>query len=550
MTKLARRVLAGGSLGLLLLAAGCGGEDAGALSPDNGGNVGFGGAQDIGLFRDILERGDIPGENTLDANGFFSEHYAELPPPDCGQTLCAHAMLAMSRDWVRWKPQRVLQVALNTPLGPDDVAEQPLDVVVVVDTSGSMLSDQRLDKVKEGLHLLVDGLGPDDRMGLVRYSSTASVARDLAPVTLDLHEDIDALVPSGSTFISGGLETGFGLFGPYESGRQRRLILLSDGLANVGLTNPDDFYALAAPQVERGIGITTVGVGTDFNVDLMRGLAEQGSGNFYFAEDSTAVTEVFTQELDFFSAPIAFQVRVEVLASAGYDLGEVIGTKLSAGSSAQRIIDVPAVFLASRHSDDPGPEGRRGGGSALFLELEPRNGAVGGETAATLAVTYLLPSGERIEQLVEVEMPEQPGTDPSADYFSQEFMREHYGMYNMFVGLREATRLAAYDYTCASAVLHRLRDNAVEWNEFVGDEDIAADLLLVDLFIANLDQRGGGTARDWEYCEAELTPVGDDYVDYDHVHHCSAASGMGGAGPMSILAAALVLRRRRRGSRK
>src|SRR5262245_11320628 len=95
----------------VLLPYACGGEPT-------GGGVALGGAQDVGGFRAILEAGDLPAEATLDANGFFSEHYAELPAADCGQPLCLVTMVAAGQDWVTGEDRTVLQVSLSTPIDP------------------------------------------------------------------------------------------------------------------------------------------------------------------------------------------------------------------------------------------------------------------------------------------------------------------------------------------------------------------------------------------------------------------------------------------------
>jgi len=68
-----------------------------------------------------------------------------------------------------------------------------------------------------------------------------------------------------------------------------------------------------------GMSLTTIGVGLEFDVNLMRGLAEHGAGNFYFLEDAAAVTEVFVDEIDYFTAPLATSVDFEVTPSADPD---------------------------------------------------------------------------------------------------------------------------------------------------------------------------------------------------------------------------------------
>src|SRR5688572_5624852 len=125
---------------LLLTIVGCGGDNA-ADSSGGGGNVSFGGQQDIGEFRGILEAGQIPGPSTLDANGFFNEHYV-APPTDCTTTLCLTPGVSVGRDWLTGAHQATLQISVNTNVDPATITRKPLNLVVVVDRSGSMWEDQ------------------------------------------------------------------------------------------------------------------------------------------------------------------------------------------------------------------------------------------------------------------------------------------------------------------------------------------------------------------------------------------------------------------------
>ncbi|MBA3541096.1 MAG: VWA domain-containing protein, partial [Deltaproteobacteria bacterium] len=151
------------------------GCSAGADSDaSGGGGVSFGGAQDIGEFRGILEGGEIPGPSTLDANGFFNEHYNAPPPVSCGHTLCLTPGMAVGYDWLTGAKQATLQISINTAVDPSTYTRKPLSLVVVVDHSGSMAEDQRLDKVKVGLTTLIDNLQDDDRLAIVAFDDSVT----------------------------------------------------------------------------------------------------------------------------------------------------------------------------------------------------------------------------------------------------------------------------------------------------------------------------------------------------------------------------------------
>ncbi len=552
-----------------------GGDGSGGDGGDGGGGggtgVGLGGAQDIGAFRAILDDGGIPGEETLDANGFFSEHYSELPPADCGDPLCLVGMIAVGLDWVTSSEQEVLQVSLSTPVDPSELERKPLNLVVVVDTSGSMAEENRIGYAREGLHTLIDELKEGDRMALVTYSDEVTVRASLSePSDADaLHAMTDELEASGATNLHDGLERGFQLgLESFDPERQNRVILVSDGLATIGITDDASIQAMSDGYLSDGIGLTTIGVGLDFNVALMRGLSERGAGNFYFLEDATAIAEVFREELDYFVTPLATDVELEVAAESSWRIGDVVGTHYWSGSETSGGVTLPAVFVASRESDQPGEYGRRGAGGALFISMVPGTGSSvwdPSEALASLRLRYRLPGEEepRTSTLLVDSRPE-PGASEDDVYLSNAAMAEHYSMYSMFLGLREATRLAETSYDCALIALERLDERAATWQGEFADEDIAADRLLIEQFQANLRELGatgagsldscstGGYEEDDDYGDGEYDD--GEYEDTDHdddnVPYCQAGgSARGGAAGWMLIGLAIVAagtRRRRR----
>ncbi|HEY5946949.1 MAG TPA: VWA domain-containing protein [Kofleriaceae bacterium] len=519
-----------------------------ASSGDQGGGVSFGGQQDIGEFRGILESGGVPGKDTLDANGFFNEHYNAPPQTDCTRVLCLTPGVSVGRDWLTGAHQATLQIAINTNVDPTTITRKPLNLVVVVDHSGSMWDDQRLEKVKVGLHTLVDQLAEGDRMALVQFDDQVDILAPLGETTNrdQLHSLITNLTPRGSTNIYDGLSTGFQLASSaFSNDRQNRVIFLSDGVATAGNTSTPAIIAMTDGYVEQGIGLTTIGVGLSFDVSLMRGLAEHGAGNFYFLEDAAAATEVFQQELDYFVTPLALDVHVKAAVGGGWQFGEVIGSSLWTSTTTTGSAAIPAVFVASRTSQGPDP-GRRGGGSMLFVHLTPTGANVDGKVA-DLELTYRLPgSSEVITQQITLAYPNDPSETPSETYLSTPEMAERYAMYNVFLGLRFATQL--YDFNCATAALQATRASAVSWNATHEDPDITADIALIDMYIANLRTHGATASEPvLSECAGADNPYGDDVSggEQDYQYACSA-----GGNPHSLLvvslAGLLAFRRRRR----
>jgi Ca-activated chloride channel family protein len=530
-------------LWLLFAVSACAGSTDSASS--GGGGVSFGGQQDIGEFRGILEAGGIPGPDTLDANGFFNEHYNAPPATGCADVLCLTPGVAVGRDWMTGAHQATLQIAVHTSVDPATITRKPLNLVVVVDHSGSMWDDQRLEKVKTGLHTLVDNLAEGDRIALVQFDDRVDVLAPLAetPNKDELHAIITGLTPRGSTNIYDGLATGLQLASEaFSSDRQNRVIFLSDGLATAGNTSTPAIIAMTDGFVEQGIGLTTIGVGLSFDVALMRGLAEHGAGNFYFLEDAAAATEVFAQELDYFVTPLALDVHVEAAVGSGWSFGEVVGSSLWMSTTTSGSATIPAVFVASRTSQGPDP-GRRGGGSMLFVHLVP-TGSNGDGKVADLKLSYRLPgSSEVITQQLTLAYPHDPSETPSETYLSAPEMAERYAMYNTFLGLRFATR--AYNPDCAAAALQATRASAAAWNQAHEDPDITADIALIDMYLANLRAHGAIGESSLATCGAD-NPYGDGYYDGGHDHHYACSAGGNPRGLVVIALAGLIAVRRRR----
>jgi Ca-activated chloride channel homolog len=552
---------------LVLLLAACGaGEGTGASGDDSpgssadagGGGVSFGGAQDIGEFRGILGRGEIPGPKTLDANGFFNEHYNAPPQLTCTGVLCLSPGLSVGKDWLTGKYQAALQLSVNTNVDPTQYTRLPMNLVVVVDHSGSMSSDQRLEKVKTGLHALVDNLLPEDRLAVISFDDVVTIDQPFQTV-LDrarLHQVVNGLVPRGGTNIFDGLKAGFTMLGenpPNE--KQNRIIFLSDGLATVGNTSQAAIIQMATQGITRGIGLTTIGVGNDFDVALMRGLAERGAGNFYYIENATAATEVFTEELQYFLSPLALDIKIEARTDVSkWEMKSVVGSTLWTAGPSLGKMDVPAVFLASRISQMPGPGGgRRGGGSMIFIQLVPHTSVAG--KIADLTLSYRVPNSvERITQTITLDYMRDPMEMLEEPYLSYPEMGERYAMYNMFLGLHLATDYAQNNYHCSAAVLRTLKQTAQTWGEkYAGDDDIAADLVLVDKFIANLRAKGANESTELASCPKADDPYpGNENPNPDqpgnpppqHVHGCAA--GGGSSSWLVILGVALLVVRRRR----
>jgi Ca-activated chloride channel family protein len=519
------------AVGLLLggLLAGCAGADDGdfggsgaiAAPPQQGSNVNFGGAQDVGFMRDQLEAGQVPSLESLDAPGFFAEHYIELPPPSCGERLCLQPMVAVMGNLWNGGNCTMLHLGLRSPIEANPGDRPPLALALVVDVSGSM-AGQKIEYVREGLELLIDGMHDEDELALITYSDAARVVMPMSNVgenRVALRRAVEALVAEGATNLSDGLTLGYQeVLDGYDSGRQNRVILLSDGMPTAGITDTEAILDDSRAYNSDGVGLTTIGLGADFNIDLMRGLAQQADGNFYFLEDTGAIDEVFQEELSYFVVPIAFDLELSLSAGPDYEFGRALGAPLWQDTARGGSLSVPSVFVAHRQSDDDMmfDGGRRGGGSSLLVELMPRPEPTAGDSAtiATIDLTFREPGNDVLQHdRVEVVYPHKASELEPRGYFATSVdtdteqtveetdptaVQKSFVMLNIYVGMESA--ITAFHTRSADGSTIRDLDNLIDavedYNDEVGDADIDADIDMLQMLRANLIAAGVASPRE------------------------------------------------------
>jgi Ca-activated chloride channel family protein len=195
----------------------------------------------------------------------------------------------------------------------------PLNLAVVLDRSGSM-TGAKIEKARQAAIGLVDQLAPGDILSFVTYSDHAEVVLPAQQVEDKeaLKERISRVHPGGSTALYDGVQAGADQIQKHFSAhRINRVILLSDGLANIGPSRPQDLRRLGGALSERGIAVTTIGVGDDYNEDLMAGLAEASDANYYYVKDTEKLPEIFARELGELIHVAARNVRIEITCPNG-----------------------------------------------------------------------------------------------------------------------------------------------------------------------------------------------------------------------------------------
>lgn len=487
------------------------GSDASAGdAAQTGGNTGLSqvGAQDFGLFRQILQEGGIPAPSTIDDMGFFAEHKLDYPDPDCGQQVCMHALLGEMGNLITGSVCTLMQIGLNTPLQVDETMRAPLHMVLAIDTSDSM-KGQPLEYVRQGLTQMLDNLQPEDHVTLVSFDNAAAVVFEYlgASDKATMQKAVLTLTSGGNTHLYDGLFTALAKAGKHHAAAKKagkaeetRVVLLSDGTPTKGITATGKFVALAKGYATMGIGITTIGVGKAFAVDVLRDIAELGAGNFYFLDQPAAVKEVFTEEVKTFLVPVALDVEIEVEVGDWWIVREGYGTNGWTKKEGGGSISIPSLFLAGRlKSTDPLPEtpgsGRRGGGGAILIEAMPFPGTPATATeVGKVKLRWKEPkSGKIHEQSATIDKQKAKVQIADGGIFENATVEKGFIMLNLYAGFVQAATLATEgDVGAAIGSLTALRKSVSQWIEDkkaggkVADPDIVDDLVYVDLFLTNL----------------------------------------------------------------
>lgn len=190
----------------------------------------------------------------------------------------------------------------------------PVVLVFTVDTSGSMAREDRLGLVKRSLELLVEELGPRDEVGLVTFGSSARVVLDPTADRGEILRALDWLRPEGSTNAEQGLRTAYDLVQRYRrEGSLHRVILCSDGVANVGATGPESILESIGRWAREGIELTTIGFGMgNYNDLLMEQLADRGDGRYHYVDTLEEARRVFVDDLAGTLVTVAEEARAQV----------------------------------------------------------------------------------------------------------------------------------------------------------------------------------------------------------------------------------------------
>ena len=251
----------------------------------------------------------MPSPDMIRVEEYINYHRHALPLPAKGKRV----HLDLEQILVE-KGKRIVQVGITTPKDLSASKMVPLNLVLVIDRSGSM-SGGRIANVKKSIRAMIENFRDEDRITIVGFSNDARIHLHPCRKTDigDIDRALSEIEAGGGTNLYAGLMLGYSqALKYYDAERTNRVIFLTDGNANIGTTETEEIAKQSKQCNKRGISLSTIGLGSNFNHELLRELADRGHGVAHFINDDKDIKKTFVKEVVSLLAPAANKVRLTI----------------------------------------------------------------------------------------------------------------------------------------------------------------------------------------------------------------------------------------------
>jgi len=323
--------------------------------------------------RAVINAGEIvPAEEVRVAEylQYYDQHFPEPQNSAVGLDLRLGNSVVPSEGGMVW-----LQIGLQTKSDQTE-SVSPLNLAIVIDRSGSMADDDKMPYLKQSLNMFLQSLNSNDIVAVVTYNDRAEV---LVPAQMlgsghRIQQMIDSIQPGGATNLHAGMMLGFEEVNKnYDIRRNNRVILLTDGIANRGITDPQQIAVDALAYNNKGIYLGTIGLGLEFNDSLLSQLADQGQGGYTFVDSTREMERIFREHVSGLTQRVASDVEIKVIPQQGVRLVGLTGFK---GSPPTAGASIPLWPLGT------------GDSAVVLAELQAGAGSTGYRPLATVELEY------------------------------------------------------------------------------------------------------------------------------------------------------------------
>jgi Ca-activated chloride channel family protein len=340
-----------------------------------------GGAKGIDNFRANIENGYLPLPTDITYEGLFYEYYFDTgQTKSCNKLFCPSYSYAVTRDPFSNKTEYYLSVGLNSGMEERDFERKKLNLVIVLDISGSMSSPfnqyyydqfgnqvelgwrerntQKIEVAKDAVIDVLDQLNNDDRFGIVLFNDRAYLLQRMTQVRHtdmdDVEDSIFEIRANGSTNLADGMKLATELLGkysdydPYEY--ENRIIFLTDAMPNTGQTGAYSLLRLLKNNASDNIYTTFIGIGVDFNTELIETITKTRGANYYSVHSPGDFMERMGEEFDYMVTPLVFDLRL-TLDSEDWDIEMVYGSP-EADKATGELMKVNTLFPSKKEDGE------------------------------------------------------------------------------------------------------------------------------------------------------------------------------------------------------
>jgi len=470
-----------------------------------------GGAKDVTSFRENVTNGYTPEPEAISDEGLFYDYYFETGERTATDALFAPRYAAAVSDHpLSGETEQYLSVGLDSTLSVSEFERPRLDLVAVLDVSGSMSSpfdeyyydehdrrqevttgnETKLAAATQSLCALTEQLHAEDRLGVVLYNHRAHVAKPLRDVgSTDMpaiRQHIRDIAAGGSTNMEDGFEAAVDMLADGTTGydTERRVLFMTDMMPNTGETGASQLTERFAEAAADGIHTTFVGMGLDANAELADTVSGIRGANHYFIHSGDEFEQRLGEEFDYMVTPLVFNLDLE-LDATGYEIEAVHGSP-SADADSEQLMHVGTLFPSAKQ------DGEARGGVVLVRLTQAAPDAT-----LELQVSWTERDGSEQTEQVSVSMPE------AAESFAHD-------------GVRKAVALARYarELRAWARTVHDRADNATGVDDWLlphqrGEhERESIPLVIPDQYTARFDKLR-------TYLEAEESAIGDESLQQE-----------------------------------
>ncbi len=255
----------------------------------------------------------------------FHQDWLTIPPND----ELVLRIDSLSKDIPKVGENTIVQIAVKTRKPSDKEKADPVALSFVIDVSGSM-DGEYIDDTKTALINSIQELNNGDIISLVTFNNESEVIASNVTINKtsrkELVQKVKEIEAGGGTNIESGLVEGYREMSKFSTKITKRLLMLTDGQSTVDNQTPQQLARKAKVEYMEGARISTIGLGIGVNESLLRNIANQGKGHYYFADTSKTLTRILREDLKSTVVPVAKNLKLDLELGSGYELINIYGS--------------------------------------------------------------------------------------------------------------------------------------------------------------------------------------------------------------------------------